>query len=241
MFIDLSASMKAEELRIQRDRIEDFMAAIPVDWKLTCYKIGDDLFPDPLFDEFWCITEGHEERGERALDAFRKKRVTTVMDSVETLLPAPSQSSTPSGDERPERPSCVTGALSALVRKQSAFFDSNTYVIFFGDMLEECELANVGRVDLNAEGAGESYFKALASKVDSLYKPQGQLSARLPADHLTFVVTCKNINPGRGVLAAGVQNFWDVALNRFGYEGGSYDMFVGAGEDAAVRFWPENR
>lgn len=237
MFIDLSASMKAEELRIQRERIADFMEAIPVDWKLTCYRIGDDLFPEPLFDEFWCITEGHAARGKRALDAFRKKRVTTVMDSVSTLVATPSQN----GDERPERPSCVTGALSALVRKQPAFFDSNTYVIFFGDMLEECELANVGRVDLNAEGAGEDYFKALAAKVDTLYKPQGQLAARLPSDHLTFVVTCKNINPGRGVLAEGVQGFWDVALNRFGYDGGSYDMFVGAGEDAAARFWPGNR
>ncbi len=237
MFIDLSASMKAEELRIQRARIEGFMDSIPGDWKLTCFKISDELYPEPLFKEIPCITQPFQDLGQQFLKDFRQKRVDTVMYSVDTLLAAHQLKTPPGGDERPDRPSCVTGALTALLRRPKESYDENTYVIFFGDMLEECELADVGRVDLNEENGGVPYFKALNARVDSLYQVQGQLADRLPPDHLTFVVTCKNIGPGRGVLAEGVDEFWEEALDRFGYRVGALDMFVGSGGDAAVRFW----
>lgn len=238
LFVDLSTSIQPDEREVQRSRVHDFVRNIPVDWRITCYRICDDLFPEPLFPATLCDTRPFQQVEENMKTDYRSERADSLLAQLEPFLKPNKTATNDPVAPPPARPSCVTGALSALVQKPVGSFTKNTYAVFFADMLEECELAGVGAVNVNRAGKGEAYQKELVQRVASLYPPQGDLAQRLPHSNLAFVVTSNSLTPGRGIHSEGFFQFWETVLKQFGYKSNVRALMVGSGRDAALRFWP---
>ena len=183
IFCDLTTSLNSDDIKSQSDKVKQLINEQSFNFQVSVYPMDVSIYQDILFqDSIPPLDQIHQSKNIVIKD--KKDKTADLIDDI--LIDTYNKHSKNNTDFK----SCIISsfemAYNLLPDDKETL--SNTQVIFFSDMIEQCPDSVLGSLYM-CSSSRQPKFEKILKQVDEKYNPTFKLSKKLNKDQIHIVIT----------------------------------------------------
>ncbi|WP_298510933.1 hypothetical protein [uncultured Kordia sp.] len=217
-FCDMTTSLDSASIEKLAKDVQKMIKNVPVNTQINIYPINDNTFTDKIFFIPNKNIDESSNKGVLTAQNRRKKYIDSVKNIILTKYKEVNKNA------KSEYKSCIISSLETvfdIVKTKKN--KENVHVVFFSDMIEQCEISQVGKMYMCSSERNPKKDD-LIQQVQEKYTPNFNLK-ELVDNRITVIISTNLKQQDRCLQEFERKEIWKEVFKKVGYSDKDFTSF----------------